>query len=58
MFSVNIFLSHAFVAEVEHSPVRCQVSEVTTAVCGADFTVWLSSVEGSSILYTGNLLKL
>lgn len=27
------------------------VSEATNVVCGADFTVWLSSVEGSSILY-------
>lgn len=40
-----------FVAEVELSPVRCLVSEVKTAVCGGDFTVWLTSVEGSSILY-------
>ncbi|KAK9129577.1 hypothetical protein Sjap_010064 [Stephania japonica] len=39
--------------EFELSPVRCQVSGVTTAVCGADFTVWLSPVEGSSILTAG-----
>ncbi|XP_051124036.1 uncharacterized protein LOC127246614 [Andrographis paniculata] len=39
--------------EIEPSPVRCQVSEVTTAVCGGDFTVWLTSAEGSSILTAG-----
>ncbi|KAK6115253.1 hypothetical protein DH2020_007522 [Rehmannia glutinosa] len=39
--------------EVELSPVRCHVSEVKTAVCGGDFTVWLTSVEGSSILTAG-----
>ncbi|EMS57960.1 hypothetical protein TRIUR3_07886 [Triticum urartu] len=32
------------------SPVPCLVTKATNAVCGADFTVWLSSVEGSSIL--------
>ncbi|KAA3476331.1 protein RCC2-like protein [Gossypium australe] len=37
--------------EIESSPVRCLVSQVTNTACGADFTVWLSSVEGSSILY-------
>uniref|UniRef100_K3Z5A0 Uncharacterized protein n=1 Tax=Setaria italica TaxID=4555 RepID=K3Z5A0_SETIT len=39
--------------EIESSPVPCIVAEATTAVCGADFTVWLSSVEGSSILTAG-----
>ncbi|XP_042508399.1 protein RCC2 homolog [Macadamia integrifolia] len=39
--------------EFELSPVHCQVTDVTNAVCGADFTVWLSSVEGSSILTAG-----
>ncbi|OVA12616.1 Regulator of chromosome condensation [Macleaya cordata] len=39
--------------EFELSPVSCQVPEATNAVCGADFTVWLSSVEGSSILTAG-----
>ncbi|XP_042495215.1 protein RCC2 homolog isoform X1 [Macadamia integrifolia] len=39
--------------EFELSPVRCLVSDVTNAVCGGDFTVWLSSVEGSSILTAG-----
>ncbi|KAL0314610.1 UNVERIFIED_CONTAM: protein RCC2 [Sesamum angustifolium] len=39
--------------EVEFSPVRCLVSEVKTAVCGGDFTVWLTSIEGSSILTAG-----
>ncbi|GER26586.1 regulator of chromosome condensation family protein [Striga asiatica] len=39
--------------EVESSPVRCQVSDVKATVCGGDFTVWLTSVEGSSILTAG-----
>ncbi|XP_040378841.1 protein RCC2 homolog isoform X3 [Oryza brachyantha] len=39
--------------EIEASPVPCLVTEATNAVCGADFTVWLSSVEGSSILTAG-----
>ncbi|CAK7346251.1 unnamed protein product [Dovyalis caffra] len=36
--------------EMESSPVRCHVSDVKTTACGADFTVWLSSAEGASIL--------
>uniref|UniRef100_A0A1D1XK72 Protein RCC2 n=1 Tax=Anthurium amnicola TaxID=1678845 RepID=A0A1D1XK72_9ARAE len=39
--------------ELERAPVPCMTSQVTNAVCGADFTVWLSSVEGSSILTAG-----
>ncbi|KAM3341704.1 protein RCC2 [Capsicum galapagoense] len=39
--------------ETELSPVRCAVSEVHTTACGADFTVWLTSVEGASILTAG-----
>ncbi|XP_070056347.1 uncharacterized protein [Nicotiana tomentosiformis] len=39
--------------EIESSPVLCAVSEVKTATCGADFTVWLTSVEGASILTAG-----
>ncbi|XP_011028966.1 PREDICTED: protein RCC2 homolog [Populus euphratica] len=39
--------------EIESSPVRCLVSDVKTTACGADFTVWLSSVEGASILSAG-----
>lgn len=39
--------------EIEHSPVRCLVSDVKTVSCGADFTVWLTSIEGSSILTAG-----
>lgn len=39
--------------EWELSPVRCLVSEVKNVACGADFTVWLSSVEGASILTAG-----
>lgn len=38
-------------AEIESSPVRCLVSEVKYTTCGGDFTVWLSSIEGASILY-------
>ncbi|XP_039019958.1 protein RCC2-like [Hibiscus syriacus] len=39
--------------EVESSPVRCLVSQVTNVACGAEFTVWLSSAEGASILTAG-----
>ncbi|XP_016451521.2 uncharacterized protein LOC107776184 isoform X1 [Nicotiana tabacum] len=39
--------------EIESSPVQCAVSEVKTATCGAEFTVWLTSVEGASILTAG-----
>lgn len=44
-------VSPLFIEEWEPSPVRCLVSEVKVAVCGADFTVWLTSIEGASILY-------
>ncbi|KAE9458607.1 hypothetical protein C3L33_09473, partial [Rhododendron williamsianum] len=37
----------------ESSPIRCLVSEVRDAACGADFSVWLSSIEGASILTAG-----
>ncbi|AQK46966.1 Protein RCC2 [Zea mays] len=39
--------------EIESSPVSCIVAEATNVACGADFTAWLSSVEGSSILTAG-----
>ncbi|KAJ8538292.1 hypothetical protein K7X08_014832 [Anisodus acutangulus] len=39
--------------EIEPSPVRCAVTEVKTTACGVDFTVWLTSVEGASILTAG-----
>lgn len=39
--------------EIELSPVRCLVSEVKHTACGGDFTVWLSSIEGASILTAG-----
>ncbi|KAF7138142.1 hypothetical protein RHSIM_Rhsim07G0245600 [Rhododendron simsii] len=39
--------------EVESSPIRCLVSEVRDVACGADFSVWLSSIEGASILTSG-----
>lgn len=41
-----------FIVEFETSPLPCLVpDEVTHIACGADFTVWLSSTEGASILY-------
>ncbi|XP_058225438.1 uncharacterized protein LOC131334446 [Rhododendron vialii] len=39
--------------EVESSPILCLVSEVRDVACGADFSVWLSSIEGASILTAG-----
>ncbi|CAI0435822.1 unnamed protein product [Linum tenue] len=39
--------------EIESSPVRCLVSDVKTTACGADFTVWLSSAQGATILTAG-----
>ncbi|CAH8385460.1 unnamed protein product [Eruca vesicaria subsp. sativa] len=40
--------------EVESSPLPCVVSdEVTNVACGAEFTVWLSSTEGATILTAG-----
>ena len=48
----NLNFFHALsCAEIESSPVRCLVSEVKHTACGGDFTVWLSSIEGASILY-------
>ncbi|KAJ0093287.1 hypothetical protein Patl1_25763 [Pistacia atlantica] len=37
--------------KIEASPIRCLVSEVKSTACGANYTVWLSSVEGASILH-------
>lgn len=39
--------------EFELLPVSCLVAEVTNAACGADFTAWLTSTEGASILTAG-----
>lgn len=50
-FSDHLIFFALSCAEIESSPVRCLVSEVKYTTCGGDFTVWLSSVEGSSILY-------
>jgi len=47
----NFIFFNLTCTEIESSPVRCLVSEVKHAACGGDFTVWLSSVEGASILY-------
>ncbi|KAL7605363.1 hypothetical protein Lser_V15G18623 [Lactuca serriola] len=40
--------------EFELSPVRCLITDVKDVSCGADFTVWLSSIEGASILTAGH----
>ncbi|XP_044947260.1 protein RCC2-like [Hordeum vulgare subsp. vulgare] len=39
--------------ELRCQPVPSLVTKATNAICGANFNVWLSSVEGSSILTTG-----
>ncbi|KAE8707934.1 Regulator of chromosome condensation family protein isoform 2 [Hibiscus syriacus] len=39
--------------EVESSPICCLVSQVTNLASGAEFTVWLSSAEGASVLTAG-----
>ncbi|KAL3683383.1 hypothetical protein R1sor_001405 [Riccia sorocarpa] len=39
--------------EFEKLPVRSLVTEVNQVFCGAEFTVWLSSTQGSSILSAG-----
>lgn len=49
--SFIIFIPIYLFVEIEASPVRCLVSEVKSTACGADFTVWLTSAESSSILY-------
>jgi hypothetical protein len=46
-----LYIVALFFVEIESSPVRCLVSEVKNTACGAEFTVWLSSVEGATILY-------
>ncbi|AQK46961.1 Protein RCC2 [Zea mays] len=47
------YCDSSIAAEIESSPVSCIVAEATNVACGADFTAWLSSVEGSSILTAG-----
>eukprot|EP01018_Ginkgo_biloba_P003464 Gb_33541 [translate_table: standard] len=39
--------------EMEVLPIRCLVSETTNVACGADFTMWLSPTQGSSIMSAG-----
>lgn len=39
-----------YIAEFEKSPVKCLVTDATYVSCGADFTMWLTSVSGSSIV--------
>ncbi|CAI9276946.1 unnamed protein product [Lactuca saligna] len=36
--------------EFELSPVRCLIMDEKDVSCGADFTVWLPSIKGASIL--------
>lgn len=50
-FSIEKIIFLFSFVEIEFYPVRCLVSDVTNVACGADFTVWLTSVEGASILY-------
>ncbi|KAI3767048.1 hypothetical protein L2E82_17129 [Cichorium intybus] len=40
--------------EFELSPVRCLVTDVKDVACGGDFSVWLTSIEGASILTAGH----
>lgn len=40
-------------SEIESSPVRCLVSNVKSVACGGEFTIWLTSNEGASILTAG-----
>lgn len=39
--------------EIEASPVCCMASDANNIACGGDFTVWLTSTEGASILTAG-----
>ncbi|KMZ61811.1 Protein RCC2 [Zostera marina] len=39
--------------EAHLSPVSCLISQATDVACGGEFTMWLSSIEGSSILSAG-----
>eukprot|EP00250_Pteridium_aquilinum_P008105 c17674_g1_i1 orf=342-2063(+) len=39
--------------EIESAPVKCLVSKATHVACGAEFTVWLSSIPGATILTAG-----
>ncbi|KAG0624075.1 hypothetical protein M758_3G222100 [Ceratodon purpureus] len=39
--------------EFEKSPVKCLVTDATHVSCGAEFTVWLTSAAGSSIVSAG-----
>lgn len=39
--------------EIEKLPVRSLVSDATNVSCGADFTMWLTSANGSSIMSAG-----
>ena len=49
MLGITVFSLHS--VEIESSPVRCLAADVKSTACGAEFTVWLSSVDGASILY-------
>ncbi|CAN6224191.1 unnamed protein product [Urochloa humidicola] len=54
-FGHNVYgqLGTGSISNVESSPVKCDVVQATNVACGADFTIWLSSEEGFSILSAG-----
>ncbi|MCO5595508.1 hypothetical protein L7F22_049553 [Adiantum nelumboides] len=39
--------------EIESAPVKCLVSKATHVACGSEFSVWLSSIPGATILTAG-----
>ncbi|KAH6556095.1 hypothetical protein KP509_1Z205300 [Ceratopteris richardii] len=39
--------------DIENTPVKCLISKAVHAACGAEFTVWLTSTPGSTILTAG-----
>jgi hypothetical protein len=36
--------------ESEKSPVRSLVTDATFVTCGAEFTIWLTSIEGATVM--------
>jgi alpha-tubulin suppressor-like RCC1 family protein len=36
--------------ESEKSPVRSLVTDATFVACGAEFTIWLTSIEGATVM--------
>ncbi|CAK9871870.1 unnamed protein product [Sphagnum jensenii] len=39
--------------ESEKSPVRSLVTDATFVACGAEFTIWLTSIEGATVMSAG-----